>query len=398
MSFEVIVLGGGAAGLMCAISAGQRGLKVLVLERSNRIGKKILMSGGGRCNFTNLNTTPGDFLSSNPHFCKSALARYTPYDFLAMVDRHGIAWHEKSPGQLFCDHSAKQIVAMLATECSSVNAEIRTRCEIEAVARTGSGFEVHSNLGLFTAPKLVVATGGLSIPRMCATDFGYRLAEQFGLKVLPLSPALVPFTLPRQELEIWSELSGVSVDARVENQSGSMAFNEPVLFTHRGLSGPGILQISSYWQPGESIRTDLLPGRSATQWLEAGRRDHPGRSVLNHLTRLLGKRLGQTLSEQRLAGRVEVHKNLADINSDEMTHLASCLGGLEWHPAGTEGYRTAEVTLGGVDTDELSSRTFQTLRVPGLYLIGEVVDVTGHLGGYNFQWAWASGWCAGQNL
>lgn len=393
--YDVIVIGAGAAGLMCAITAGQRGLRVLLLEHAKRIGKKILMSGGGRCNFTNLNTTAANFISANPHFCKSALARYTPWDFLALVDQHGISWHEKGPGQLFCDDSSKQIVAMLADEATRAGVEIRTQCDIQSVTQQHD-FQLRTSLGAFAAPKLVIASGGLSIPKMGATDFGHRLARQFGLNVLPLRAGLVPFTLAEPERSAWAELAGVSVD--VHARSDSADFHEHMLFTHRGLSGPAILQLSSYWQPGEPIYTHLLPDLDVTAWLDQQRQERPRQNLLNALGTLFSRRLADCFIQQRLAGLCNGETRIADLTSAAMHALITQLQSLRWLPNGTEGYRTAEVTLGGVDTDELSSQTMQAKKVDGLYLIGEVVDVTGQLGGYNFQWAWASGFCAGQAL
>jgi len=391
--YDVIILGGGAAGLMCAISAGQRGRSVLLLEHANRIGKKILMSGGGRCNFTNQNTTPANFLSANPHFCKSALARYTPWDFIAMVDRHAIPWHEKGPGQLFCDRSSKDIVAMLSAECEQANVEIQTDCHIDSVTQNDA-FSVTTSQGVFAAESLVVATGGLSIPKMGATNFGYKLAEQFGLAVLPLRAGLVPFTLSEHELKHWSRLSGVSVDVRA--RTSDTEFRENLLFTHRGLSGPAILQLSSYWQLGQAITTDLMPDVDAAGWLETQRQERPRQTLVNVLTQPLSKRVAEMFCARCLQDQVEPSTTLADLRREQLKLIASQLNQLQWKPTGTEGYRTAEVTLGGVDTNALSSKTMEAKNVPGLYLIGEVVDVTGHLGGYNFQWAWASGWCAGQ--
>lgn len=392
--YDVLILGAGAAGLMCAISAGQRGLRVLVLEGANRIGKKILMSGGGRCNFTNLNTTAENFLSANPHFCKSALARYTPWDFLDMVNRHAIAWHEKGPGQLFCDISSKEIVAMLAAECSKAGVEIRSSCSITKVIKSDA-FNVETSLGNFHASNLVIATGGLSIPKMGASDFGHRLAKQFNLNVLPLRAGLVPFTLHATQLEAWSQLSGVSQN--VQARCGDTVFQENMLFTHRGLSGPAILQLSSYWQPGQPVTTNLMPDVDASEWLATQRQERPKQTLRNALAQVLSKRVAEVFCDQSLA-TISPDTILTQLTSAQMQHVAQQLNHLSWKPAGTEGYRTAEVTLGGVDTDELSSQTMQSLKVPGLYCIGEVVDVTGQLGGYNFQWAWASGWCAGQAM
>lgn len=396
--YEVIILGGGAAGLMCAISAGQRGKQVLVLERSNRIGKKILMSGGGRCNFTNLNTTAENFISANPHFCKSALARYTPWDFVELVNRHDIAWHEKGPGQLFCDDSAKQIVKMLQQECTAAGVTILTHCETQTIKRgtANSGFLLSTNLGDFHAAKLVIATGGLSIPRMGATDFGHRLARDWGLTVLPLRAGLVPFTLAEDDLSIWSELSGVSIDVSATTQSTT--FRENLLFTHRGLSGPAILQLSSYWQPGTAIETNLMPDTPAEAWLMEQRRQHPKRSLRKTIAGVMSLRLAEIFCRQGLQDLVASETRLAELSNASIQKIATQLNHYRWYPSGTEGYRTAEVTLGGLSTAELNASSLECKSIPGLHFIGEVVDVTGQLGGYNFQWAWASGWCAGQAL
>ncbi len=391
--YDVIILGGGAAGLMCAISAGQRGRRVLVVEHANRIGKKILMSGGGRCNFTNLNTAPANFISANPHFCKSALARYTPWDFVALVDRHDIPWHEKGPGQLFCDRSSKDIVAMLAHECSQARVDIRTGCAVETVEKADR-FTLTTSAGSFHCDSLVVATGGLSIPRMGATDFGHRLARQFGLDVLPLRAGLVPFTLPAKALSHWAELSGVSLDVNANSESKD--FRENMLFTHRGLSGPAMLQLSSYWQYGESISVDLMPEDDAAGWLDNQRSDRPRQTLRNALAHSFSKRFADLFCDGCLAGFLDPDTVVAELTRTQMQQIAACIHDLRFQPNGTEGYRTAEVTLGGVDTQALSSKTMQANAVPGLFLIGEVVDVTGQLGGYNFHWAWASGWCAGQ--
>ena len=388
MEFEVIVIGGGAAGLMCGLTAGQRGRRVCVVEHANRCGKKILMSGGGRCNFTNTGTTPANFLSGNPHFCKSALARYTPSDFTEMVNRHGIAWHEKELGQLFCDDSSKQIVAMLLEECRLGNVDIRTSCSIEKVTRTADGFELETTQGRMRAASLVVASGGLSIPSMGATGFGYELAKQFGHAVLPVRAGLVPLTLSGRHLEHYAELAGVALP--VSARCGKARFDNAMLVTHRGLSGPAILQISSYWEPGKELLLDLLPGRDAPQWLAEQRVLHPAAELKTVLSDALPKRFAQRLCE--------VFLDNAPMKQIDAPHLREIGERLQHWPivaSGTEGYRTAEVTLGGVDTQGLSSTTMGSRHVPGLYFIGEVVDVTGWLGGYNFQWAWASGVACG---
>ncbi len=383
-SCDVLVIGGGAAGLFTALTAGRRGRAVVVLDHSPALGRKILISGGGRCNFTNLGAGPEHYLSANPHFCKSALARYSPQDFLALVEHHGIAWHEKKLGQLFCDGSAKQIVKLLVDECEAAGVTIITGCAVAAVERD-QDFRVASSRGAFRAPRLVLATGGLSIPTIGATDFGYRLAAQFGLAVVPTAPALVPFTLPGS----WgsAELSGVSADAEV--RCGDGVFRENLLFTHAGLSGPAILQISSYWHPGERVTIDLAPGRDLAAELAAAKSAGSKALVSTLLSEQLPKRLVQRWLAQ--GGDRPLHQ----LAARELAAIAASFHTWELLPAGTEGYRKAEVTRGGIDTRELSSQTMEARRVPGLHCVGEVVDVTGWLGGYNFQWAWASGHAAG---
>jgi len=387
--FDAIVIGGGAAGLMCALTAGQRGRRVLVIEHANRVGKKILMSGGGRCNFTNLGTTPANFLSANPHFCKSALARYTPADFIAMVERHGIAYHEKELGQLFCDESSKQIVRMLLDECAAVGVRVETSCEVERVERVDDGFQLDTTLGQFTAPTLVVASGGLSIPSMGASGFGYALARQFGHTVFPTRAGLVPLTLTGKHSEHLQDLSGVALP--VQARCNGTGFRGAMLVTHRGISGPAILQISSYWQPGDDLRIDLLPDRDAFDWLRMQQSERPAAEFKNVLADALPRRFALRLCELGLP-----NKPMRQFRDAELRELAAQLKEWPLVASGTEGYRTAEVTLGGVDTNELSSTTMESKRVHGLYFIGEVVDVTGWLGGYNFQWAWASGHAAGE--
>ncbi|MBX3725262.1 MAG: NAD(P)/FAD-dependent oxidoreductase [Xanthomonadales bacterium] len=388
---DAIILGGGAAGLMCALAAGRRGRRVLVVEHAERVGKKILMSGGGRCNFTNTGTTPAQFLSANPHYCKSALARYVPADFLALVDRHGIAWHEKELGQLFCDQSSKQIVAMLLAECADARVRIETGCTIHGVRQQGGGFQVDTARGQFHAPSLVVATGGLSIPRMGATGFGLDLARQFGHTVVPTRAGLVPLTLSGRPLEHLADLAGVATP--IEAHCGKTSFHNQMLITHRGLSGPAILQISSYWQPGERLRIDLLPGRDAAEWLAQRRQARPDALLSGVLAEALPRRLAQRLCEAWLTDRP-----MRQLQPPDLRRAGAVLADWPVPPSGTEGYRTAEVTLGGVDTAGLDSATMASRHVPGLHFIGEVVDVTGWLGGYNFQWAWASGHAAGQVL
>ncbi|HXD83230.1 MAG TPA: NAD(P)/FAD-dependent oxidoreductase [Rudaea sp.] len=387
-SCDVLIVGGGAAGLMCALTAGQRGRRVIVLEGANRVGKKILMSGGGRCNFTNTGTTPENFLSANPHFCKSALARYTPAHFIELVERHRVAWHEKELGQLFCDESSKQIVAMLLAECAAAGVDIRVGRAIDSVRKSTNDFIVSTDCGEFTAPALVVASGGLSIPSMGASGFGYTIARQFGHAVLPTRAGLVPLTLSGTHLERWQDLSGVALP--VEARAGARSFRGAMLITHRGISGPAILQISSYWQPGDVLTIDLLPELDALPLLRDQRTQRPSSELKTILAELLPKRFAQRLCETTIMNR-----SMKQYRDAELIQVAAVLKNWPIVASGTEGYRTAEVTLGGVDTDELSSTTMQSRRVPGLYFIGEVIDVTGHLGGYNFQWAWASGHAAG---
>jgi len=394
-SYDVIIIGGGAAGLMCAAAAGQRGRRVLVLEGSGKVGKKILMSGGGRCNFTNLHCESGRFVSANPHFCKSALSRYTQWDFIALVEQHGIAYHEKALGQLFCDESSREILAMLEAECAQVDVVIRTDAGVTEVSREGGGaFTVVSNTAVFTAESLVLATGGLSIPKMGASDFGYRIARQFGLRVLETRAGLVPFMFSGALHELSGRLSGLSVPATLSTADGSTAFSESILFTHRGLSGPAALQLSSYWYPGEDIHLDLLPERQAADWLLAAKSSQPKallRTVLiEHLPRSL------VLELQALWWPEQAERRLSEMPDAALCDVGKRLNNWVIRPAATEGYRTAEVTLGGIDTQELSSRTMESKQHPGLYCIGEVVDVTGHLGGFNFQWAWSSAQAAGQ--
>jgi predicted Rossmann fold flavoprotein len=387
---DVLVVGGGAAGLMCAIVAGRRGRRVLVVEHAERVGKKILMSGGGRCNFTNTGTGPENFLSANPHFCKSALARYTPAHFVELVERHGIAYHEKELGQLFCDQSSKLVVKMLLDEAAAAGVRVETRCAVEAVEHDDDGrFVLRTTAGRFRAPALVVASGGLSIPRMGATGFGYELARQFGHAVLPLRAGLVPLTLSGRHLERMAGLSGVSLPVRA--RANGTAFAHDMLVTHRGLSGPAILQVSNYWQPGDALLVDLLPGLDPLESLRAMQRKRPDAELRNVLGEWLPKRFAQRLCEAWLPDQP-----MKRLNPRQLQEAADLLGNWPVVASGTEGYRTAEVTLGGVDTDGLSSTSMQSRLVPGLYFIGEVVDVTGWLGGYNFQWAWASGHAAGQ--
>jgi len=382
----VIIIGAGAAGLMCAIEAGKRGRSVLVLEKNHRIGEKIRISGGGRCNFTNRVTEQHHYLSANPHFCKSALARLTPDDFIAMVERHGISYHEKTLGQLFCDQSSRQIIAMLERECQDAGVQIVVNCQISQV-RKNDRFVVTTNAEELYADSLVIATGGLSIPKIGATDFGYRLAQRFSLDVTPTRPGLVPLTFRQEDTSFFSELTGVSLNA-IASCNGQ-SFRENILFTHRGLSGPAILQLSSYWKPGDTITINLSPATDLRKMLaEQSRSDQKLSTVLSDV---LPRRLANQLCE-----RFGWLKSLHHYSSKELASISGQLHEWNLKPIDTEGYAKAEVTCGGVDTRRLSSKTMEAKDVPGLFVIGEVVDVTGHLGGYNFQWAWASGFAAGR--
>ena len=377
-TFDVVIAGAGAAGLMCAIRAGQRGRKVLLLEHADKVGKKILISGGGRCNFTNLGSRPEAFLSNNPHFAKSALARYTQHDFIALVEKHGIAWHEKTLGQLFCDGSARQIVAMLLAEAEAVGVDVRVAHRITEIEKSDR-FTVRTDHGDFDAASVVLATGGLSIPKMGATGFAHDIARRFGLAVTETRPGLVPFTARVPDI------AGVSLD--VVASVGRTSFREAMLFTHRGLSGPAILQISSYWRPGQEIAVDLLPDRDAATFLKGRKQLRPKAELRNIVGDLMPDRLALALAPEGVIG---------ERRDRDLETLAAELK--RWHvtPTGTEGYAKAEVTVGGIDTADLSSKTMAARKVPGLYAIGEAVDVTGWLGGYNFQWAWSSGWVAGE--
>ena len=388
--FDAIVLGAGAAGLMCALTAGQRGRRVLLLEHTDKVGAKILISGGGRCNFTNLETGPKRFISDNPHFCTSALSRYTQKDFISLVVRHGIAYHEKTLGQLFCDGTARQIVAMLLRECAEAGVDVRTGQTVSSVTR-GEAFRVETGSGALTAPALVLATGGLSIPKMGATGFSYDLARQFGLRVTERRPGLVPFKLGAAAEGFDPALAGVSLDAIVS--IGKRNFREAVLFTHRGLSGPAILQVSSYWQGRDNIAVDFMPDRDAAALLLERKRSHAKSAPQTVLAEHLPARLAQHLAAAHLPG-IE----MANIPDRTLAAFGARLKRWEFFPMDTEGYAKAEVTTGGIDTRDLSSKTMEARDVPGLYAIGEAVDVTGWLGGYNFQWAWSSGWSAGQAI
>jgi predicted Rossmann fold flavoprotein len=391
--YDVIVIGGGAAGLFCAFTAGQRGRSVLVLDSSNKVGKKILMSGGGRCNFTNLDIQPENYLSANPHFCKSALNGYNQWQFIDMVERHQIAYHERKHGELFCDESAKDILAMLLDECEQANVAVKTKCDINTIASQDSEYLLQTSLGAYGCQSLVIATGGLSIPTMGATGFGYEVAEQFGLSLLPRSAGLVPFTFTDWVKDISEKLSGLAVD--VEMSVNKISFRENMLFTHRGISGPAALQLSSYWQPGQKININLLPDMQAGELLLGYKKTSAKSLLRNLLSQYLSK--GLVLELQNLYWSSHAHKPMAEIPDVVLTEIAGQLENWQLKPSGTEGYRTAEVTLCGVDTDHLSSKTMECKTQPGLYFVGEVMDVTGHLGGYNFQWAWASGYAAGQH-
>jgi predicted Rossmann fold flavoprotein len=388
MEFDVLVIGGGAAGLMCARVAGLRGRRVAVVEHANRCGKKILMSGGGRCNFTNTGTTPAQFLSANPHFCKSALARFTPRQFIDLVEAHGIAYHEKELGQLFCDDSSKQVVKLLLDECAAAGVQVFTSCAVEKVQGGADGYVLTTARGRMRAPSLVVATGGLSIPSMGATGFGFDLAKQFGHAVLPVRAGLVPLTLSGKHQEHYAELAGVAFP--VGARCGKARFDNAMLVTHRGLSGPAMLQVSSYWEPGRDLRLDLLPDRDAAAWLAERRVAQPNAELRTVLGDALPKRFAQRLCEVWFESRP-----MKQYTPAQLAAIGAQLRDWPIVPSGTEGYRTAEVTLGGVDTDGISSTTMESRLQKGLYFIGEVVDVTGWLGGYNFQWAWASGHAAG---
>jgi predicted Rossmann fold flavoprotein len=374
-SFDVIIIGAGAAGLMCAIAAGARGKRVALLDHNNQAGAKILISGGGRCNFTNSGTSPQNFISENPHFSRSALSRYTPANFLALMTKHNIAWHEKTLGQLFCDGSARQVVAMLLKECAVSQVQVKLSAKVTDI-RKSDGFTVENQGETFTSPALVLATGGLSIPKMGATGLSYDIAKKFGLKVIVPRPALVPLKAAPNEVEFYKALSGVSLPAIAS--CGTASFKENILFTHRGLSGPAILQISSYWHEGQSLGLDLAPGLDTLKFLKERKHARPKAELKTILAELLPQRLAQAMATTDLPALAIKLKNWTLI------------------PDGSEGFAKAEVTAGGIDTNELSSKTMEAKAVPGLYCIGEAVDVTGWLGGYNFQWAWASGWCAGQ--
>ncbi|MRI31373.1 aminoacetone oxidase family FAD-binding enzyme [Endozoicomonas sp. OPT23] len=396
-SYDVIIIGAGASGLMCAQTAGYRGRKVLVLDHANKIGKKILISGGGRCNFTNMYTEPSNYLSQNPHFCKSSLARYTQWDFQGLVAKYDIPWHEKTLGQLFCDNRSQDIVDLLMGECREAGVTVRAKAEVQkVVADKDRGFQLITSQGEFSAQSLVVATGGLSFPTMGATGFGYEIAEQFGHALIEQVPGLVPFTLSKKWLNHFSDLSGVS--AEVTLSCNEQSFRENLLITHRGVSGPAVLQISSYWNPGDRVMVNWLPGINTDDWLQEAIQQRPKAQISNVISEHLTKRLAQTLCDY---GKLRLltdngRKPVAQFTLAELDALADELTNWGLEPTGTEGYKKAEVTLGGVATEKVSSKTLESQLQPGLFFVGEVLDVTGHLGGFNFQWAWASGHCAGQ--
>ncbi len=386
--FDVIIIGAGAAGMMCAIEAGKRGRRVLLLDKAKKAGKKILISGGGRCNFTNLYAGPDNFLSTNPHFCKSALARYTQWDFIALLEQHGLSWHEKTQGQLFCDQRAPAIVKMLLTLCEQAGVNIQLDSSIARIEKDHA-FHVTTSRGQFEAQSLVIATGGPSIPRMGASDFSQDVARQFGLDTIAFRPALVPLLLSGSDKQLFDGLAGVSLEATVS--CNGQSFREHILITHKGLSGPAILQISSYWQPGDTILLDLLPTVDGAAWVDSVRNDHPDQQLKTSLSRLLPRKLAQ-----RLCTTLFPDQAIRQFSPSALQEVIDTLQSLALTPSGSEGLRTAEVCLGGVDTRALSSKTMAARDIAGLYFIGEAVDVTGQLGGFNFQWAWASGWCAGQ--
>ena len=388
-SYDVVIIGAGAAGMMCAMEAAKRRRSVLILDHAAMPGEKIRISGGGRCNFTNIHASPKNFISGNPHFCISALSRYTQRDFIALVERHNIAYHEKTLGQLFCDGSARQIIDMLVSEMQGRGVELALSTEVRDIRKIMEGFELTLSAGTVTCQSLVVACGGKSIPKMGATGFGYEVAEQFGLALVETRPALVPLTFDAKTLERLAPLAGNAVDAEVA--CGKTQFSEAMLFTHRGVSGPSILQISSYWREGDEIRIAMLAGVDVADLIRTAKRANGRQAVQTVLANHLPKRLAQSIAE-----RTGFDGNLADLSEAHIKTVDAAVNDWRIKPAGSEGYRTAEVTLGGVDTDGLDSRTMEAKAVPGLYFIGEVVDVTGWLGGYNFQWAWASGWSAGQ--
>lgn len=386
---DVIIIGAGAAGMMCAIEAGKRGRNVLLIDHSDKPGRKIIISGGGRCNFTNMGATPANYLSENPHFCKSAFKRYTQYDFLDLVEKHKIAWHEKKLGQLFCDKSSRDIVKMLLAECEEAGVELNTGCKVQHITKNNDAFSVNTSLGEFSSESLVIATGGLSVPGTGASGFGFKIAEQFGLEMIPTRAALVPFLWDEENKSVFESLSGIAQPCSVSCVSGK--FDESFLFTHRGLSGPAMLQISNYWQEGIDITIDLLPDEPA-DFLLLAKEKSPGKKIEQIIQPFFPKRVLETFKEAFISDK----RSMAQIPEKILQQINDNFKAWNVKPADTEGYKTAEVTIGGVDTNELSSKTMEAKKVAGLYFIGEVVDVTGWLGGYNFQWAWSSGWCCGQ--
>ncbi len=392
IQIDVVIIGAGAAGLMCAIEAGKRGRHVLVLDHAKKPAEKIRISGGGRCNFTNLHASPKNFLSRNPSFCASALSRYTQQDFIALVKSHRIAFHEKTLGQLFCDGSSNEIISMLLKECAEAGVTVQLSISVQRVSKEGERFRVETSAGRYDCASLVVASGGLSIPKMGATGLGYDIARQFGLAIIPTTPALVPFTLTPEDLAHFAPLSGVAVDASA--RIGKQQFREGLLFTHRGLSGPAVLQISSYWKQGEDVLIDLLPGQKMDVLLKHSKTAHPNQELSTVLSHYFPKRVAKAFYDRYWPA--DGPRKMTQIGDKKLAELGQLLNQWPVVPNGTEGYRTAEVTLGGVDTDALSSQTMECRSVSGLFFIGEVVDVTGHLGGFNFQWAWSSGFVAGQ--
>lgn len=391
--YDVIIIGAGAAGLMCAIEAGKRGRRVVVIDHTDKIGEKIRISGGGRCNFTNLYCSPDQYISTNPHFCRSALKRYSQHDFIALVEKYKIGYHEKGHGQLFCNSSATDIIRMLLDECESAGVTVEKSTKIDSISQSpdGSRYQCVTNKGIYKGESLVVACGGLSIPKIGASPFGFRIAEQFGHTIIPPRAGLVPLTFDPYLLTETKTISGVSLDpVRVHSQSGK-SFDEAILFTHRGISGPAILQISSYWKPGEDIVINLLPDRDVFTWLKDQRHEHGKRAILTILETIIPHRLSAIILKS-----LDITGRIGDLSDAALKRLSQRIEEWRVKPSGSEGYRTAEVTLGGINTAEISSKTFESTLQPGLYFIGEVVDVTGHLGGFNFQWAWSSGWCAGQ--
>ncbi|WP_394153885.1 NAD(P)/FAD-dependent oxidoreductase [Vibrio maritimus] len=390
---DVVIIGAGAAGLMCAAEAGKRGRRVLVLDHAKKPGRKILISGGGKCNFTNYDVSANNYLCQNPHFVKSALSQYTNWDFISLVSKYGIEFEERDHGQLFCLESAKDIVKMMLSECESPNIQFRYQTDVHSIEKTEQGFSLHADTDLIECESLVVATGGLSMPKLGATPFGYKIAEQFGLEVVPTTAGLVPFTLHKEDKEDFAELSGIAVPAEITANDGTL-FKEALLFTHRGLSGPSVLQISSFWKPGQNVSVNLVPEADIEELLTRSLEKHPNQSLKNTLARVLPKRLVEVLIERK----VFADKPLKQYNPKELVAIRESLENWTIAPNGTEGYRTAEVTLGGVNTNHLSSKTMECKSIEGLYFIGEVMDVTGWLGGYNFQWCWSSGFVAGQHV